>query len=77
MNWQIDADRKGQSRHAGKLERHRDQDAEVRDRTVNVPDLFSTGEKSSKIGRAMTGKFVYRDDAPSFDSTTTYKWTLR
>jgi hypothetical protein len=54
-----------------------DQDPEIRQRAVAVPNLFNTGEKHGKIGRAMSGKFVYRDDAPYNSTTTTYKWSLR
>ena len=48
----------------------------AQERTVNVPDLFSTGEKSGRIGRAMKGKFTYKDEAPSFKRTSTYSWSL-
>jgi hypothetical protein len=49
--------------------------AEVSFRTVEPPNFFDTGEARGKIGRALKGRFVYKDDFRN--ATTTWKWSLR
>jgi hypothetical protein len=38
-------------------------------------NLFDTGSKSGKIGRAMKGRYVYKDDY--LNSTKTFVWSLK
>jgi hypothetical protein len=42
---------------------------------IDARNLFDTGSKSGKIGRAMKGRFVYKDDFNN--STKAYRWSLR
>jgi hypothetical protein len=41
----------------------------------DIRNLFDTGSKAGKIGRAMKGRFVYKDDY--LNSTRTFVWSLR
>ncbi|MEA2496302.1 MAG: hypothetical protein QOJ29_4213, partial [Thermoleophilaceae bacterium] len=52
-----------------------DQDPEARQLTVTPRNMFDTGSKAGKVGRALSGKYVYKDDF--VQSTTTYKWSLK
>ena len=42
---------------------------------IDVRNMFDTGSKRGRIGSALKGKYVYKDDRPV--STTTYQWSLR
>ena len=52
------------------------EDTVAQQKTIKVGDLFSTGEKSGTIGRAMKGRYTYVDDAPYGKSTDTFTWSL-
>lgn len=51
-----------------------DQDPDTNEIKLEARNLFDTGGKNGKIGRAMKGRFVYEDDFAH--STKTFKWSL-
>lgn len=52
-----------------------EQDPYTNEIKLEARNMFDTGSKAGKIGRAMKGRFVYKDDFAH--STRTFKWSLK
>jgi hypothetical protein len=52
-----------------------EQDPSTNEVKLEARNLFDTGGKNGKIGRAMKGRYVYKDDFAH--STKTFKWSLK